>query len=147
MSSQTPIDVRNRLASEAFESFSTSLLTTSGSLRSSSNLWPRFLPTWSDAVAAIAALKASLFSFWLICLTSVFDVTGGNAILPLTVPGANAALPDKGPCPPIRGTLDIPLPTPNDSAVVLFHAFRLLPCSWQPWGFRAIADSLLTCTL
>src|SRR5437879_10379349 len=97
MSTQTPMEVRNRLASDDFERFSTSLLTTRGSVRSSRNLWPRLRTTWSDAVAAIADFKASRLSFWLIRLASFFDVTGGNAILPLTVPGAKAAVPDKGP--------------------------------------------------
>src|SRR5207245_9362307 len=99
---------------------------------------------WSDAVAAIAARKSRLFSFLLISLTSVLDVTGGNAILPLTVPGAKAALPDKGPCPPIRGTLDIPLPTPNDSAVVLFPAIRFRPWGWKLWDCLAIVVFLLS---
>src|SRR5207245_5227698 len=125
--------VIDRNTSDNIERVSTSLLTTRGIFRSSRNLWPRLRTTWSDAVAAIADFKASRLSFWLIRLASFLDVTGGNAILPLTVPGAKAAVPDKGPCPPIRGTRDIPLPTPKPSAVVLFPAIRFRPWGWKAW--------------
>src|SRR5438309_10751093 len=104
MSSQTPMEVRNRLASDDFERFSTSLLTTRGSVRSSRNLWPRLRTTWSDAVAAIADFKASRLYLWLIRLASFFDVNGGNAFIPFNVPETQAAVPVTSKCPSIRGT-------------------------------------------
>src|SRR5437867_11071351 len=84
-SSHTPTADRKCLPWDDFESFSTSSLTTSGSRRSWSNLCPRCRTISSDAVAAIADLRASLLSFLLICLAIFFAVTGGKAILPPTV--------------------------------------------------------------
>ena len=72
------------------------------------------------AVAAIADVNASFASFLLISLTMIFSARGGCVWRPLTVNGANAARP----APFWRGTLEMPLPVPRDSAVVFFA------CHW-----------------
>ena len=131
MSSDTPIAARKVFAAEDFENFSTSSVTISGSSISSSNLCPLPRTRFVDPVAAMAESSATRRSFLFIDLAVRFEMTGGKAIRPPIVPGAKAAVPESGPCPPTRGTLEIPLPTPKDSAVVRFPAIGLRPCGWN----------------
>ena len=79
-------------------------------------------------MAAIAENRARRFSLFGILFSVFFPETGGWADLPPTVPGARAAL---WLAPLVLGILDMPRPTPLDSAVVLFPAIGFLPWGWN----------------
>src|SRR5450756_365309 len=73
----------------------------------------------------MAEVKANFASFFGMFFIMIFSALGGWGCLPLTVPGAKAALP----LPLLmRGILAVPLPVPRDSAVVFFPAMGSLPC-------------------
>ncbi len=144
MSSHSLRAPRKRRASEAFESFSKSSVATSGKSVPSSIRCPLFFTISFDAVAAIAERSARVRSFRLILFAVLFQGTGGKAMRPPTVPGAKAAVPESGPPPPTRGTLEIPLPTPKPSAVVLLPAILFLPCAWKRCDCCATTAFLIT---
>ena len=86
---------------------------------------PRSATAVFDAVAAIAENSAKRVSFLGMSFTIFFWLLGGCGCLPPTVLGANFAVP----LPPLtRGTREIPLPVPRDSAVVRFPAIGSRPC-------------------
>ena len=73
----------------------------------------------------MAERSARRRSFLGICFTIFFWLVGGWGCLPPTVLGANFALQ---PPPFTRGTRDIAIPVPRDSAVVRLPAIGSRPC-------------------
>src|SRR3989442_4100823 len=147
MSSHSPRAPRKCRASEAFENFSKSFVATNGKSVPSSIRWPLFFTISFDPVAAIAERSASVRSLRLIDFAVRFQGTGGKALRPPTVPGAKAPVPDSGPPPPTRGTLEMPLPTPKPSAVVLLPAILFRPCAWNRWDCCATTAFLIMSSL
>lgn len=130
MSCATPKCVRASSTSLVFVNSSTASVTIMGIWGTSSIACPRLATVFFDAVAAIAESRARRFSFFGMCFVIFFCDVGGWGCLPPTVPGARAALP----LPPfMRGTRDMPMPVPRDSALVLFPAIGS-----RPWGCRRV---------
>ena len=104
-------------------------------------LWPLAATVSFEAVAAMADCRARRFSFLGICRAIFFWDVGGWGCLPPTVLGANLAVP---PPPLMRGTREIPMPVPRDSAVVFLPAMGSLPWGWCLWDCMASTARFIT---
>ena len=128
ISSCTPRQFSASSTSLVLVSSAMSSVTISGNCGTVSMACPRNATISFDAVAAMAENSASCASLRGIRFTIIFWLVGGCGCLPPTVLGASFAVP----LPPLtRGTREIPLPVPRDSAVVRFPAMGSRPCGWS----------------